>query len=147
METDAEILSGLEPGYLFQDGDQNVACRTRQYGAAKRHREAAGLPRQRSAKVLADIANVGQVEVAVPLAGCSHADESEIGAVHRHRGIRRCHDFLFRKTALDQVPDFGFDDRRFSPIQEIDLRPVGIDTDDDVPARGQTPNGDGTDIP
>ena len=64
---DAEVRSGFLPGMFLQDGYDDVLHSARQNRAANYDRVPRGFVSKRLANLLANVANVSQVEIAIGL--------------------------------------------------------------------------------
>ena len=80
---------------------------------------AGALLAERSAYLLADVADMAQVQVAVELAWRSDANKGKVCIMHGACGIGGSGESAFRFVRGDHFADLGLDHRRLPAINEI----------------------------
>lgn len=120
--------------------------RTRQDGAANDD----GVPRtftlQCLADLLADPSYISQVEIAVRLARCTHANEGQFRLADRFDWIAGSAQPAGLGSGRDDLADIGFNDGRLSTVDQIDFGGEWIHTNDFMSIIGETSRRDRSDI-
>jgi hypothetical protein len=147
VDAHAELLAGALAGELLECRDDHLAHGSRQHGAAHDDNRGARVRRERIADFLAHAAHVLEVDAAVRQARRADAHQAEIGLAHGVREPGGGAQLSGRDLGGDDRPDVGFDDRRFSGVDELDLGALRVDADDFVTVSCKAGRGDGTDVP
>ena len=143
VDADAELGAGALAGAGLKRRNHQLAHRAGQHSATDHHDRCAVMPLEARPDLLADTADVLQVDAAVRHAGRAHADEQEVRGPYRRGHVGRRAQAPRRDLLLDDFADLLFDDGCPAGVDEIDLPRLGIDADDFVAIPGQTARGDG----
>src|ERR1700722_2412056 len=98
---------------------------------------ARGFILQRLANLLANSADISQIEIAVGLAGCAHAHERKLGRINRLAGIVGGPQTSGFHRGGNNLADFGFDDGRLPAVDEVGFGENRVDSNHFVSIIGQ----------
>jgi len=101
---------------------------------------------KRFANLLANPADVAQIQIAIRLAGCANTDKRQVGFHNSPNRIRGGPNPPRLRVSGEDVFNLRFDDRRVALIDEVNLNLNGIYADYFMVVSCQTSGANGSDV-
>ena len=97
--------------------------------------------------LLANATDVMQVQIAISLAGCADADKGQIRYSESSEWVGCCAKPASFNCRRDKGADFRFNNRRLSPVYQVNFRLYGVDSHHFMAVVGKTSRRDCPHIP
>ena len=147
VETEIHLFADGQTRSRLEDREYDISRGSREHGGPKDDRERRGPAPQRASDIGHHRADVVELDASVVTAGCSHTDQSGIRLLHCHDGVV-CGQQPSRGDARgDQFVESRLADRAPAGVEDLDLLPVGVDTDDVMAVLGEAGSRDRPHIP
>ena len=144
---DAEILSRLLAGMLFEERDHRLLDRPRENRAPDGDDIVIRFPLQNIPDVLRDPLHIFQVDAAVGSTGGADAHQGKLRFPDRALRVVRGGQSASPDDFLEDFLQSFLDDGRMAAVHHVDFRPARVDADHMVPHPGEAGTRYGTDVP